>query len=98
MPAFRNSRIWPSRLTCHGEYPSEAQLVTNNALPTANGYPDFRCPWKPSAICVLGEAEKNQIVFTSASAALPNCVAASLFSFSAARQPSYGQRGWPGGW
>ncbi len=46
-------------------YPGSAQVPRERWLPTARGYPDFRCPSLPlqSSSCVLAEANQEQIVF-----------------------------------
>jgi Tol biopolymer transport system component len=48
-------------------YPGSAQVPRERWLPSARGYPDFRCP-SLSALsrpCVLGEANQDQVVFSA---------------------------------
>lgn len=49
-------------------YPGSARAPREIWLPSARGYPDFRCSSRSSASsrpCVLGEANGNQIVFSA---------------------------------
>jgi Tol biopolymer transport system component len=46
-------------------YPGSARAPHERLLPSARGYPDFRCPSVASSPCVLAEAERNQIVFSA---------------------------------
>jgi Tol biopolymer transport system component len=48
-------------------YPGSAQVPRERWLPSARGYPDFRCPSVPdlSRSCVLAEANQDQVVFTA---------------------------------
>jgi len=45
-------------------YPGSARAPRERLLPSARGYPDFRCPAVPSDTCILAEADQNQIVFS----------------------------------
>lgn len=48
-------------------YPGSAQVPRERWLPSARGYPDFRCPSLPplSRPCVLGEVNQDQLVFSA---------------------------------
>jgi WD40 repeat protein len=48
-------------------YPGSAQVPRERWLPSARGYPDFRCPSVPdlSRSCVLAEANQDQVVFSA---------------------------------
>ena len=47
-------------------YPGSAQVPRERWLPSARGYPDFRCPFHPtlSRPCVLVEVNQEQVVFS----------------------------------
>lgn len=48
-------------------YPGSAQVPRERWLPSARGYPDFRCPSLPASSrpCVLSELSQDQVVFTA---------------------------------
>lgn len=48
-------------------YPGSAQVPRERWLPSARGYPDFRCPSLSalSCPCVLSEANQDQVVFSA---------------------------------
>lgn len=45
--------------------PGSAQTSSWVVVPTTTGQPAIRCPSRPGAPCVLGEAEPNEVVFYS---------------------------------
>ena len=48
-------------------YPGSARMPRDRWLPTARGYPDFRCPSipNPGLACVLAEATRDRISFSA---------------------------------
>jgi len=48
----------------HG-YPGSARMPRDRWLPTARGYPDFRCASVPGRSCVLAEIKGDQIVYSA---------------------------------
>jgi len=46
-------------------YPGSAQVPRERWLPTARGYPDFRCPIARGAPCILSETSPERIVFSA---------------------------------
>jgi Tol biopolymer transport system component len=47
-------------------YPGSAQVPRERWLPSARGYPDFRCPSLPGSLrpCIVSEVNQEQIVFS----------------------------------
>lgn len=45
-------------------YPGSARVPRYRWLPTARGYPDFRCPSVTTRPCVLSEIKEDQLVFS----------------------------------
>lgn len=48
-------------------YPGSARVLRERWLPTARGYPDFRCPSLPpkGTSCILVEVDQEQVVFSA---------------------------------
>ena len=46
-------------------YPGSARAPRERWVPSARGYPDFRCPVLPATSCILAEATLEQIVFSA---------------------------------
>jgi Tol biopolymer transport system component len=46
-------------------YPGSAQVPRLRESLSARGNPDFRCPSRPAAPCVLAEQEGDQVIFTA---------------------------------
>jgi Tol biopolymer transport system component len=56
----------PSQVVLKVEgYPGSAQVAPQGGRLGTRGYPDFRCPSKPAAPCILAERGRDQIVFSA---------------------------------